>query len=476
MNRLHWEQLISEQRIPKQQKTNRLAALRSEVESDYYRIINSASFRRLQDKTQVFPLDRSDFVRTRLTHSLEVSAVAKFIGKQICAMIKEQQLEKEEINTHDIVETLACASLLHDIGNPPFGHFGETAIQNWFAKHLKEIAYDKDHTLYDVLNEQQRNDLLFFEGNAQSLRIITKLHRLSGNYGMHLTSGVMDTIIKYPCSSSVKQSELKKPKQERSLLHKKHGYFYSEKEIYQQIKQNTGTTDVRHPLTFILEAADDLAYTFSDLEDGYNKGLYTYDELKQQLVECNDQNGLKRLEEALSNVLKSEHEYQDCYKKAVFQWLTAKQLYCISEVSKAFIIHYEEIMNGCFEQELLAVCSESALIAQLKTFAFEHIYQTKSIITLELMGNEIISFLLNQFVDALLHFDSDQPQNDIQEKYCQLLSHNYIENYFDSVKGIQQDSDKVYYRLLLATDFISGMTDTYAKTLYQEIKGISALR
>ena len=180
MSRYNWNRLISERRIPDRPKTANLSSLRSEVESDYYRIINSASFRRLQDKTQVFPLDRSDFVRTRLTHSLEVSAIAKFIGKQVCAQIIEQQLEEETINTHDIVETLACASLLHDIGNPPFGHFGESAIQNWFSTHLQTIAYDETQTLYDVLSEQQRNDLCFYEGNAQSLRIVTRLHRLSG--------------------------------------------------------------------------------------------------------------------------------------------------------------------------------------------------------------------------------------------------------------------------------------------------------
>ena len=174
MNRMNWNQLLSEERIPQSKKNNNLTSLRSEVESDYYRIINSASFRRLQDKTQVFPLDRGDFVRTRLTHSLEVSAVAKFIGKQVCSQIIEQGLEKEDINTHDMVETLACASLIHDIGNPPFGHFGESAIQNWFQQHLKQIPYNEQESIHDVLNEQQRNDLYYYEGNAQSLRIITQ--------------------------------------------------------------------------------------------------------------------------------------------------------------------------------------------------------------------------------------------------------------------------------------------------------------
>ena len=432
----------------------------------------------------MFPLDRSDFVRTRLTHSLEVSAIAKFIGKQVCTQIVEQKLEAKAINTHDIIETLACAALLHDIGNPPFGHFGESAIQNWFATNLKQIPYDENETHYDVLNEQQRSDLCFYEGNAQSLRIITRLHRLNGKNGMHLTSGVMDTILKYPCSSLQKRQELAKAKHERSLLRKKHSYFYSEAKIYRQIKENTGTADHRHPLTFILEAADDLAYTFSDLEDGYNKGLYSYAQLLEQLDTCGDDNGRKRLENLLAKYQeekkamndKDKETVIDPHRLAVFSWLTAKQLYCISEVSKAFIAHYEEIMQGRFEKELLAVCSEAKVIDQLKNFAFDRVYQTRSILKLELMGNEVISFLLERFVDALLGFDSDrQTQNDIQKKYCQLLSANYKECYYEAVKRFDDDRDKVYYRLLLAADFIAGMTDTYAKTLYQEIKGIATL-
>ncbi len=477
MHRFEWDHLISEKRIPDTHRTGSLSSLRSEVESDYYRIINSASFRRLQDKTQVFPLDRSDFVRTRLTHSLEVSAVAKFIGKQVCTGIMEQGLEKNDVPTHDIVETLACASLLHDIGNPPFGHFGESAIQNWFANHLKKIRYSDHETLHDVLSEQQRNDLYHYEGNAQSLRIITKLHRLSNHHGMHLTSGVMDTIIKYPCSSSEKTAELTKPKEQRSLLRKKHSYFASEEKIYQKIKENTGTFDCRNPLTFILEAADDLAYTFSDLEDGYNKGLYSFDELRQLLRTCNDENGLKRLDTLFAKFQSegSPDSISDPCKQAVFNWLTAKQLYCISQTSRAFIANYDDIMNGTFEKELLAVCTEANVIAGLKKFAFDRVYQTRSIIKLELMGNEIISFLLDCFVDALLPFDSEKEQSEIQEKYCRLLSSNYIENYYEEVRDITQDKEKVYYRLLLAADFIAGMTDTYAKTLYQEIKGIAVL-
>lgn len=183
MMRMKWNNIMSEQRIPKKAE-NEANRFRSEIESDYHRIIRSASFRRLQDKTQVFPLDQSDFSRTRLIHSLEVSSLAKLIGKQVCQKIADLKLEKVEDlpDTQKAMEILNCAGLLHDIGNPPFGHFGETAIRNWFTKNLS-IKQFQGRALKDVLDEQQILDLYNFEGNAQALRIVSKLHRLMGPNG-----------------------------------------------------------------------------------------------------------------------------------------------------------------------------------------------------------------------------------------------------------------------------------------------------
>ena len=279
MHRLSWNSITSETRIPQKTSAN-AEKYRSEFESDYHRIIRSASFRRLQDKTQVFPLDNSDFVRTRLTHSLEVSSIAKLIGKQVCIQVLDQQLAPagDQPDSLKVIEILNCAGLLHDIGNPPFGHFGESAIRNWFEKNLSLLQF-KQRPLQAWLDEQQQADLLYYEGNAQALRIITKLHRLTGRSGMHLTSSVMDTIIKYPVNSLEKLAEDTKEKSKRSLLRKKVGYYQSETDQFLEIKQNTGTTGCRNPLCFILEAADDLAYTFADLEDGYKKGLYSYEQL-----------------------------------------------------------------------------------------------------------------------------------------------------------------------------------------------------
>ena len=361
MHRLSWNSITSETRIPQKTSAN-AGKYRSEIESDYHRIIRSASFRRLQDKTQVFPLDNSDFVRTRLTHSLEVSSIAKLIGKQVCIQVLDQQLAPagDQPDSLKVIEILNCAGLLHDIGNPPFGHFGESAIRNWFEKNLSLLQF-KQRPLQAWLDEQQQADLLYYEGNAQALRIITKLHRLTGRSGMHLTSSVMDTIIKYPVNSLEKLAEDTKEKSKRSLLRKKVGYYQSETDQFLEIKQNTGTTGCRNPLCFILEAADDLAYTFADLEDGYKKGLYSYEQLLDVIVEAQDERGAELLRQGLQEgrqLKKTSEKGFDPYQHAVFTWLTKKQLFSISGVSDAFLKHYDAIMNGEFDQELLAVSKE----------------------------------------------------------------------------------------------------------------------
>lgn len=467
--RMNWNQIMSEQRIPDKQpkEANRF---RSEIESDYHRIIRSASFRRLQDKTQVFPLDQSDFVRTRLTHSLEVSSIAKLIGKQVCQKITELQLEDENQrpDIQKVMEILNCAGLLHDIGNPPFGHFGETAIRNWFQNNLSKKQYH-GIPLCEILDEQQKLDLYNFEGNAQALRIVSKLHRLMEPNGLHLTSAVMDTIIKYPVNSIEKTNAERK--QNKTLLEKKIGYFQSEEELFQSIKQNTGTGKSRNPLCFILEAADDLAYTFADLEDGYNKGMYSYHDLMDVIRLAEDFYGADLLKDLLFEAKAASHTDDDPYKIAVFTWLTKKQLYCVSQATDAFIAHYDEIMNGQYTKELLSEGLQGKLITELKTFAFHRIYNHSSILRIELMGNEVITFLLDRFVDALIPYDSNEDVSEIQMKYIQLISKNYLDNYHNCKSGLSE-YQKLYHRLLLATDFICGMTDSYAKQLYKELKGI----
>ena len=265
---MKWEQLLSTKRQRETLANGKSKEdLRSEFEKDYHRIIGSASFRRLQDKTQVFPLDKSDFIRTRLTHSLEVSSYGKSlgqnIGEYIMTYIQDPNFTwkcKEEI-----CNILQCAGLIHDIGNPPFGHFGESAIRDWFKRNLPVLTFE-GKTVERILTEQMREDFYHFEGNAQALRLVTKLHYLVDDNGMNLTYGLLNTIVKYPVAST----EIDKTT--GNIKDKKMGYYYADREVFESIVRETGTEGKRHPLTFILEAADDIAYKTADIEDANLKG------------------------------------------------------------------------------------------------------------------------------------------------------------------------------------------------------------
>lgn len=473
MRKLNWNTITSEKRIPYLKRDDEARKYRSEFESDYLRIIRSASFRRLQDKTQVFPLDSSDFVRTRLTHSLEVSSIGKLIAKQVCELLKDQELETTE-NLPDInkvVEIINCAGLLHDLGNPPFGHFGEFAIRNWFCENLDKLEF-KGLPLSACLAKNHQHDLRFYEGNAQALRIVSKLHKLIGTNGMRLTAAVLDSIIKYPCGAEEHEEELLKAKENRSLLKKKLGYFQSEKDLYHEIKKITNTKDIRNPLTFILEAADDLAYAFADIEDGFKKNLYTYQEFLDQFEDAEVEETKVQDHVFDNSYVTSYEDQQDALKLRVIRWLNIRQLKCITCCAKAFIEHYDEIMNGTFEQELLQVCKEAETIQKLKRFAFERIYHITSNVKTELLGNEILTFLMDRFMKALIYYDTDQPMSLIDEMYIRLLSTNYKENYHRSVRNITDENERLYYRLLLGCDFIAGMSDGYASRLYHQLNGM----
>ena len=263
---MEWKSLLCDDRIRSYRRKGS-HDLRTEFEKDYHRIILSASFRRLQDKTQVFPLDRSDFIRTRLTHSMEVSSYGKSLGQNISQNIinvigDESFLPEYAVHVCDILQ---CAGLLHDIGNPPFGHFGETIIREWFRKNLKEITFHEKR-LTEILKPQMIRDFYFFEGNTQALRLVTKLHYLVDVHGMNLTKALLGTIMKYPVSS------LEIDKKSGNIKTKKMGYFYADRDVFEEIQKSLGTGGNRHPLTYILEAADDIAYLTADIEDAFKKG------------------------------------------------------------------------------------------------------------------------------------------------------------------------------------------------------------
>ena len=265
---MEWNKLVNVKRVPSYSRDS-LVSLEQAFDSDYRRIVKSSSFRRLQDKTQVYPLDRSDFVRTRLTHSLEVAMLSQDLLNEVVKLADHKGIDTSMLKQSG--RLLESASLIHDIGNPPFGHFGEEAIRLWFERN------EHNFSEFASLEPELKNDFLYFEGNAQTIRLLTKLHDYNGasNFGMRLTASVLDSVIKYTALSTEISKE--------HIQTKKLGCYYSEKEIFKEIKEATGTVGMRHPLVYLLEAADDISYTFSDLEDGYNFKMFHYSDLRDYL-------------------------------------------------------------------------------------------------------------------------------------------------------------------------------------------------
>lgn len=473
---MKWEQLLCEKRQTKSKYPSK-KDLRNEFQKDYHRIICSASFRRLQDKTQVFPLDKSDFVRTRLTHSLEVSSFAKSLGQTSFQYLIDKNIDSElttEIKDN-VCSILECAGLIHDIGNPPFGHFGEDSIRNWFESNLTKIEFDGT-TLDKYLDEHMKNDLLHFEGNAQALRLLTKLHYLVDENGMHLTYALLNTLIKYPVSSC------QIDKNSGDIKTKKMGYYLAEKELFDDITLSTGSVDCRYPLTYLLEAADDIAYLTADIEDAVKKGLLSYDQLLEELKsekyisKCADENERKNYTNMIGLL---ETKYQNAKAKkiadpelnAVQNWVISIQGNLIYCASYGFTRNYKSIMDGTFTKEVLAVSYGNALSKALGGIAYEYVFRSKPILKMEISAGKIINFLLDNFIPAAVHYDTETNPSPMEDRLMCMISENYRQIYTKYSEG-KSDKEKLYLRLLLVTDFVCGMTDSYAKRLYQELSGI----
>ena len=472
---MNWNDLLCEKRRRSYSTTTVVSETRNEFQRDYHRIIGSASFRRLQDKTQVFPLDRGDFVRTRLTHSLEVASFAKSLGQSIFRSIIENNIDND-ITPDRVVKIcsiLECAGLIHDIGNPPFGHFGESLIRDWFRKNLGKMELD-GRKITDILSEQMAADLYNFEGNAQALRLLTKLHFLVDENGMNLTYPLLNTIIKYPVSS------LEINKESGDIRQKKMGYYYADKEIFEDITSSTGTGSCRHPLAFILEAADDIAYKTADTEDAIKKGFINFNLLISELegTYCG-----KCTQEQKKVLLKAVDKLKSYYttavennifspeQNAVQRWIIYVQGILLGCAENAFIKYYKDIMAGTMKKELLAVSDGKVLADALSDMAERFVFRSKEIYKMEIAAETIYEFLLDKLTRAAVIYDTDLPKSAIDMRIMKLVSENYIRAYNSCSKNADE-SEKMYMRLLLVTDFICGMTDGYAKKLYRELNGI----
>lgn len=469
---MEWSKLLCPERIRSVKSRQNSGDLRTEFEKDYHRIIGSASFRRLQDKTQVFPLDKSDFIRTRLTHSLEVSSFAKSLGQNVSQKILREIKDPTFLPQYqaDVCDILQCAGLLHDIGNPPFGHFGETVIREWFQINMSRIQF-RGKTLEQWLTPQMQNDFYNFEGNTQALRLVGKLHYLIDEHGMNLTTALLGSIIKYPVSS------VEVDKKCGDIHTKKMGYYYAERELFAQIQDTLGTNGRRHPLAFLLEAADDIAYKTADMEDAFKKGCINYEQLLDELYKGGKNEPEDGEYFALVKVL--ERKYEQAKERgmtrpamnAVQNWMVIVQGRLISFATDSFAKHYNEIMNGTYTQELLSDGYGATMAHVLGDIAYRYAFISEPIYKLEIAAENMMYFLLERFVGAAILYDTGEFMTEVQHKLISLISDNYKAIYKIYSEG-KSEEEKLYLRLLLVTDSICGMTDSYAKRLYQELSGI----
>jgi len=438
-----WKTLLSAKRKGQKNGVNGESS-RSAFEQDYDRIIFSHPFRRLQDKTQVHPLPEHDFVHTRLTHSLEVSSVGRSLGKRVGEVILQRHPDlTPEFSLFDFGAIVAAAALAHDLGNPPFGHAGEDAISDFFLHHTAGL-YFKDH-----VREEQWHDLIRFEGNAQGFRILDK-----EQYGLKLTYATMGAFTKYPCPAFFPERN----KQKKS--HKKYGFFESEKEAFRQVAndleliENKKGSWCRHPLAFLVEAADDICYSIIDLEDGCRLGLVSFEEVV----------------ELLSGILRAKLDKKKLGSQAdLNQKLGILRAMAIGELIEAsteiFLSHEESLLNGTFDEALTDLCAFHETLKEISRVSIEKIYHAKHVVEIEASGHQILPGLLEEFTQTGIHLIHQKPSR----KYNNLKLLLPVE----IATSINAQPGEHYQMVRSVIDFISGLTDRHALSLYRKIKGIS---
>lgn len=437
---MQWQQLLTRQRLGKTSPIDSESA-RTCFQRDYDRLVFSSPFRRLKDKTQVYSLSKNDYLRTRLIHSIEVSCVGRSLGTIVGnEIIKRHNLK--DYNPSDFGDIVSAASLAHDIGNPPFGHAGEDAIQSGFKNWYTATQIS--------LNETEETDFNLFEGNAQGFRIISNLEMQPRIGGMQLTCPTLAALAKYPRESYIPENILNSY-QGKSIA--KYNFFQAEKELFAQVAQTLGLIRrsnkvawwARHPLAFLMEAADDICYLIVDVEDGFRMRYIPFKNAKQLL------NTIAQCPE--SNIKEQANTEEEEIK-----YLRARAIsILVREVANIFLLKEPEMLTGEFDTELLALSHYASVLDDIRAETRNRVIKHPDIISTRIAGHEILGYLFNEFANAVLL------KGDTAEFLQQIIPQQYL-------FGLRDDS---YYKTLQVTDFISGMTDSYATNLFKKLKGIS---
>ncbi|MCA6471866.1 MAG: dNTP triphosphohydrolase [Chitinophagaceae bacterium] len=448
-----WKLLLEEKRFRPKSSTIPSDG-RNPFENDYGRLISSAPIRRLQDKTQVFPLEQSDYTRTRLTHSLEVSYIASSISQSIEKFL----LKKEEINQEQIgllSSLLRVSGLIHDLGNPPFGHFGEKAVMKFFQDYFKE----NEKT---TLSERQKADFINFDGNVQTLRILSKLYFFGDEFGYNLTYSSLASIIKYPSNSlEGNQDEWKE------IAKKKFGYFITEEKTYNELNNYLKLNNRRSPVVYLLEAADDIAYSAADIEDGVKLGIIDIYKVRDIFISNLTKNKevvMSKLDELISKF--SSDQVIDT-SIIIQQFRIFTQQLMIEQIINTFSERYDEIMQGTLESEIIDASNASDIRKAYKQLQYI-VFDDSNIVKKEIAGWEAIYGLLKIFTKATQSKNFQEKGNTYESRLYKLISSSYRYVY----SNIEKYENEEYKKLQLIVDYVSGMTDSYAINLYQELKGI----
>lgn len=456
-----WLNCYSQKRIGTDESTS---DIRSEYERDWDRIIFSSPFRRLQNKTQVFPLPEEVFVHNRLTHSLEVASVGRSLGQIVGKYLSqldeiENSVESKNFYKNNLKNVVSAACLAHDLGNPAFGHSGEEAISKYFKTRDSSSLFE-DNEFKKRFSQGEWNDLTHFEGNANAFRILTMEQRGKYNGGLKLTYSTVAATIKYPCESLATKAN--KGEKHR----KKYGYFKCDENIFldvtKQLNMLKDESDesiayIRHPFVYLVEAADDICYNIIDLEDSHRLGILSYDEVKNLLLQIVEQDSTCDI----TNVKNQLTEIQSDYNEAI-AYLRAKAINILTiKCAEKFIAARDVILKGEYKNTLIEDLSELAsVLKDIKRISLDRIYNCKEVVKLEIAGFRIMQGLVEEFVTATLI--PEDGRNTEQRKILALLPSQF--------KCDQPESD--YRKVVHVIDFIAGMTDLYALKLYRNLRGI----